>query len=260
MSNTTTVLSSLSGFGYIFFWGICNYPQFWTNYKLGHVKGYSSEYLVLHMSGFIFYLIYCVWGYLDPSKISGVVDFHDMIFASHALLLTILLMFQFLYYDKHFFRGFQTWVKWLLIISWTLSVIFCLLEAFGSFPNFIPNFNGCTWFGYVKVIITFLKYYPQALKNYRRKSTEGWNIWTTLFDVLGGILSILQIFLDLYSPESNGSINISKLLLGSLSVLFDLIFIFQHYILYKYVPEIKRPLLPIRCSDKTSVTDISFQV
>lgn len=259
MTLVVEVLSNIAGFGYIASWGACKYPQFWTNYKLKHVKGYSPEYLLMNLSSFVFYWLYCVWGYIDPSKISGVVDFHDIIFASHAFILTFILMCQFLYYDKNFFGDFHAWVKIFLITSWTLSAIFGLLEAFGIFPNFIPGFNGCIWLGYVKVVITFLKYYPQALKNYRRKSTVGWNIYTTLFDIGGGTLSMTQIFIDLYRPESDGTINISKLLLGLLSVLFDLIFVIQHYILYRHAPEIKDPLLSSHKKDTNSVSDVSAQ-
>jgi hypothetical protein len=37
---------------------------------------------------------------------------------------------------------------------------------------------------------------PQVLINRRQQSTAGWNIWTTLLDVAGGVLSIAQLVLD----------------------------------------------------------------
>ncbi len=36
----------------------------------------------------------------------------------------------------------------------------------------------------------------QVLINRRQQSTAGWNIWTTLLDVTGGVLSISQLLLD----------------------------------------------------------------
>ena len=47
----------------------------------------------------------------------------------------------------------------------------------------------------VKLIITLLKYLPQALLNYRRKSTHGWAINASLLDLMGGVFSLAQMFL-----------------------------------------------------------------
>ena len=52
---------------------------------------------------------------------------------------------------------------------------------------------------YVKLFITFIKYFPQALMNYRRKSTLGWSIGNILLDFTGGSLSLLQTFLLAYN-------------------------------------------------------------
>ena len=50
--------------------------------------------------------------------------------------------------------------------------------------------------GYIKLLVTFVKYIPQAWYNYQRESTEGWSIWQILFDIAGGILSVAQLFID----------------------------------------------------------------
>ena len=50
--------------------------------------------------------------------------------------------------------------------------------------------------GYIKLIVTFVKYIPQAWFNFKRKSTLGWSIDQVLFDVTGGILSLLQLLID----------------------------------------------------------------
>ena len=47
----------------------------------------------------------------------------------------------------------------------------------------------------VKLVITLLKYLPQALLNYRRKSTHGWAITASLLDLTGGVFSLAQMFL-----------------------------------------------------------------
>ena len=87
----------------------------------------------------------------------------------------------------------------------------------------------------MKLVVTFVKYTPQAWVNYKRKSTEGWSIAQILFDVTGGALSLLQLIIDSSSQGDWSGItgNPIKLGLSNVSVFFDLIFITQHYILYR---------------------------
>lgn len=87
----------------------------------------------------------------------------------------------------------------------------------------------------VKVGISFVKYCPQVYLNWSRKSTIGWNIWNVLLDFTGGILSIAQLVFDSWRKDDWSGItgNPAKFALGFLSIAFDVIFIIQHYIIYK---------------------------
>ena len=87
----------------------------------------------------------------------------------------------------------------------------------------------------VKIMITFLKYVPQVILNFQRKSTQGWIIWMIVLDIYGGILSIVQLILDCWNANDWGGIsgNMAKFLLGFVSIVFDIIFIIQHYVLYR---------------------------
>ena len=105
--------------------------------------------------------------------------------------------------------------------------------------------------------------------NFRRKSTVGWSIGNVLLDFTGGTLSILQMFLISYNYGNYLSIlliylsiNIfyvsilmilfihsddwksifgdpTKFGLGAFSICFDLLFMTQHYILYRHPPASK---------------------
>ncbi|KAM0136769.1 hypothetical protein ACHAPC_001528 [Botrytis cinerea] len=88
---------------------------------------------------------------------------------------------------------------------------------------------------YVKLVITTVKYMPQVLTNYRNRSTTGWSIGGILLDFAGGVLSILQLGIDSYLQGDWSGVtgNPVKLMLGNVSIFFDVIFIVQHYILYK---------------------------
>jgi cystinosin len=83
---------------------------------------------------------------------------------------------------------------------------------------------------------------PQAIANFRRESTIGWAIGQVLLDFVGGVLSLLQLVIDssLQNDWSGLTGNPMKLGLANISLLFDVIFLVQHYVLYGPVAEKKR--------------------
>lgn len=87
---------------------------------------------------------------------------------------------------------------------------------------------------YVKLLVTCVKYMPQAWNNYKVKSTKGWAVGQIQLDMIGSVLSISQLIIDsaLEADWSGITGNPVKLLLGNVSLFFDLIFITQHYWLY----------------------------
>ena len=91
------------------------------------------------------------------------------------------------------------------------------------------------FYSYVKLIASCIKYIPQTVMNHRRRSTEGWSIGNVWLDFIGGILSLIQMVLLAINYNDWSSIfgSITKLGLGIVSMGFDLIFLVQHYILYK---------------------------
>jgi cystinosin len=88
--------------------------------------------------------------------------------------------------------------------------------------------------GYVKVVVTLVKYTPQVLVNWRNQSTRGWSIWQILLDFAGGILSVSQQGIDSYLQRDWSGItgNPVKFALGNVSMIYDVIFMVQHYVLY----------------------------
>jgi cystinosin len=70
--------------------------------------------------------------------------------------------------------------------------------------------------------------------NFQNQSTEGWSIGQILFDLSGGILSLTQLILDSsLQGDWSGLWNPTKLGLAVVSMSFDLIFITQHFVLYR---------------------------
>jgi cystinosin len=91
---------------------------------------------------------------------------------------------------------------------------------------------------YAKILISLIKYIPQVVLNYQRKSTVGWSIWNIILDFTGGFLSDLQLVLDCWDLHDFTGItgNIAKFGLGSVSIFFDIIFMLQHYVIYAPPP------------------------
>lgn len=88
---------------------------------------------------------------------------------------------------------------------------------------------------YVKLLVTVIKYAPQAVVNYRNRSTEGWSIYGFWCDFVGGVLSIAQLVIDSYMQGDWSGLtgNPVKLLLGNVSIAYDFVFFTQHYVLYR---------------------------
>ena len=55
----------------------------------------------------------------------------------------------------------------------------CLFLFIGREIDILKMIN---WMAYVKLVVSFLKYLPQAYFNYKRKSTVGWSIYAILLD------------------------------------------------------------------------------
>ena len=88
--------------------------------------------------------------------------------------------------------------------------------------------------GYIKTFIGLVKYAPQALLNYRRKSTEGFAVGMIIFDLIGGAASLLQMAFLAINNDDVGSFfgNPGKFGNGAVIFLFNLMFIIQKYCLY----------------------------
>lgn len=166
----------------------------------------------------------------------------DLVFAAHGFVLCVITYSQF--YPRLWGftpRAHQRTNRLVLGIFWGgllgvfLTVLLVLVE--GSSDD--DGSSSWAWIdviyavSYIKIVATVVKYCPQVMYNYKRKSTEGWSIWQILLDFVGGILSVAQLGIDasLQGATINGIIgNPVKFLLGNVSILFDIIFMVQHYL------------------------------
>ncbi len=176
------------------------------------------------------------------------VQFNDITFAAHGLLLSLVTTSQYLFP--------KTWGlnpsignrpsrvilgTFLGCVVGVLVVIFIVLGSPDRDDTGAAARHAWVWLdaiyaiSYVKLVVTLIKYTPQVLYNIRNKSTEGWSIVQILLDFAGGILSIGQLGIDSWMQRDWSGLtgNPVKLALGNVSMIFDLIFMTQHFVLYR---------------------------
>lgn len=129
----------------------------------------------------------------------------------------------------------------MFIVIFLIALFVGVAVTFGievSNPDINENWSTIRVAGYSKAAITLIKYMPQVYLNWKRKSTVGWSLENVLLDFGGGFFSFMQMFMTSipYGKsiiDSSDGFNIVKFLLSVLSIIFDLIFMFQHYVLYR---------------------------
>ena len=115
------------------------------------------------------------------------------------------------------------------ILLWVLSS-----TTSTKYSHYLNTLDYLYLLSYMKMAVTLVKYVPQVVLNARRQSTAGWSVWQILLDFGGGLLSDAQLVLDCWNLRDWSGLtgNLAKLFLGSVSIVFDVIFLLQHYVLY----------------------------
>jgi len=242
------LVSSVIGYIYFVCWSVSFYPQIITNYERKSIEGLSTDAAVMAVVNYICYTCYNGFFFWDEGirhqykKRYGpdatiTVQSNDVAFSIHALLLCLIMFGQVVHYG-----GLQQYplskvtIFTVLIIGFG-SLIYCLCIIF----NIQGNFN---WIDFlyilatIKLVLTIMTYIPQVMLNYERKSTVGWNIWNVLFDFSGGTLSMVQLItdsVDLNNVKEGLLGNWAKLLLGVITLIFDMIYLLQHFVFYRRV-------------------------
>uniref|UniRef100_A0A0B6ZNS1 Cystinosin homolog n=1 Tax=Arion vulgaris TaxID=1028688 RepID=A0A0B6ZNS1_9EUPU len=239
-SEAINTAASVIGWMYFAAWTLSFYPQVYTNWRRKSVIGLSFDFVVFNITGFVAYSCYNVglfWiptvreeYFLDHPDGINPVQVNDVFFALHAMTITFVVIIQCFIFEK----GTQKVTKWCKG-TMALIVLFIGTTLVVSITETITWLTFLQMFSYIKLVVTVLKYVPQAYLNFRRKSTIGWSIGNVLCDFTGGWLSILQMFLLAYNGDDWASIfgNVTKFALGVVTIFFDSLFIIQHYLLYR---------------------------
>ncbi|CAI5468071.1 unnamed protein product, partial [Closterium sp. Yama58-4] len=224
-------------------WSLSFYPQALLNWKRKSVIGLNFDFLVFNLTKHTAYLVFNASMFFSPLVQQQYhekygpeelipVSASDVAFSVHAVALTAFTVWQCMVYD----RGGQR-------VSWTCKTIslgvwlFALLSSLHS--SLHHDWLGLvTTFNYIQVVMTTIKYIPQAWFNWQRRSTVGWSISNVLMDLTGGTASLLMMFVQSIDQSSfvNFTGNVGKLALSGETIAFDIIFALQHYVLFPHAP------------------------
>ncbi|CAA9965705.1 hypothetical protein CFE70_008580 [Pyrenophora teres f. teres 0-1] len=255
------VISRVLGWAYVLAWSLSFYPQPISNYFRKSTIGLAIDFPTLNVLGFVCYtistasflyspMIKSQYAYRHLNAPETTVRFNDFLFAAHGAVMCVIIYSQF--YERVW--GFevgksQRTSRPVLVIWWAcvFAIVFVVLLVLrdGSADDF--DVYSWAWIdvvytlGYVKLLTVLVKYIPQAWFNYKRKSTAGWSIYPMLLDFAGGWLSLAQLCIDsaLANDWSGVMGNPVKFGLGNITIVFDIIFMLQHYVLYRHVEKNK---------------------
>ena len=232
-------LSSVLGWLYFTAWSVSFWPQVLINQQRRSVVGLSFDYVFLNLVGFTCYSAYNAGYYWSPTVRAQyaiahggslpAVQLNDVFFGLHAVFATLVTLAQMASFE----RGGQTvsLPARALLAALVLAILVAVaLAAAGS----ISTLECLLTLSYLKLVVSLTKYVPQTVLNWQRRSTVGWSIHNVLLDFSGGLLSVAQLMLDcLVTGDWSGAIGDPvKFGLGFTSMVFDVVFMVQHYLLY----------------------------
>ncbi|KAI5862917.1 hypothetical protein GGS23DRAFT_75526 [Durotheca rogersii] len=248
------LVSALCGWVYTLAWSLSFYSQPLLNIRRRSTSGTTVDFPFINTLGFLAYFTYTVLFYASPVirhqyalrnyDHTPAVAANDIVFAAHACTLSAVLTTQyFLPSIWGFDRAPGTHPSRLILgvaVGSVAAVLIVTLTVLAQPAGADPR-TAWAWLdvayavSYVKLLITLVKYAPQLAYNFRNRSTRGWSIWQILLDVVGGFLSIVQLVIDssLQGDWSGVTGNPVKFALGNVSLLYDAVFMAQHYVLYR---------------------------
>jgi cystinosin len=205
----------------------------------------SHDYQLYNLIGFFCYSVFNCAFFFNKSiqeeyqkannGHSNQVQVNDVFFALHALLLTVVIVAQIFLYDRDTKGSAGRITMFASVLTggtFGLIVLYAILILAGIQSGEL--FTWLNWLytlSYVKLGVTLIKYIPQVYLNWLRGTTDGFNMHNVLLDFTGGSLSVAQLLLDsgITSDWTAVTGDLAKFMLGFVSVVFDIVFMLQHY-------------------------------
>ncbi|RZB46604.1 Cystinosin-like isoform E [Glycine soja] len=207
-------------------WSVAGYPQLILNFRRKSVVGLSLDYEILNLTKHFSYLIYNASLFFVPAVQKQYfekyghgqmipVAANDVAFSTHSVIVHLIILSQIAMFE----RGSQKFSKYaiaIVVVVWfSAAICFFIALPSQSWLWLISIFN------IIQVVMTLIKYFPQAFMNFLRKSTDGFSIGTILLDFSGGIFNYSQMVVQSIDQGSwvNFYGNIGKVLISLWSYL-----------------------------------------
>ncbi|KAI9030617.1 hypothetical protein DFJ74DRAFT_702912 [Hyaloraphidium curvatum] len=259
VGGTLALVSQVCGWGYVLAWAVSLYPQPLRNWRRKSVRGYSFDYIVLYVFGFVALAIYTFVFFFDRGVqdeysrrnggLKNLVVTADLLHICHSLAISLFTMAQCWVYD-HDPLVLKGWTKLfiglassaaLLLTFWIGTQHLSQPPSGGNGPVPAPVYPDWIdlmyFFSAVKLAVSCIQSIPQLLLNASLRSTRGFAVGQVWLDAAGAVLSLVQLFADAAIGGGDWvragiAGNPAKLGTGVLSLAFDAAFLVQRYVLY----------------------------
>lgn len=240
-SFTLQTLVGVIGWVYVFSWCVCFYPQIFELWRTRSSDGFSYDTMLMNImdqsvmilqtySIFFSPILRQEYAKEHPNKTLPILP-NDLASITHNFfaILVIAVLVKTAYRSQVSQR--ITWVVLGIIAG---SIVALLVGVVLAAYSKISWLHTVFILGYIKTLLGLIKYAPQAVLNWRRKSTEGFAVGMMIFDLAGGVASLLQMIFLAVNNEDGASLtgNPGKFGTGVVTVTFEAIFILQRFIIY----------------------------
>ncbi|XP_038884268.1 cystinosin homolog isoform X4 [Benincasa hispida] len=221
------IIYQVLGWISIICWALASYPQVILNFRRKSVVGLSFDYVMLNCTKQSSYLIYNATLFFSSTVQRQYFDKYgydqmipvalsDVFFPFHSILLISVVSVQIVFFD---------------VSAWqpeSLEDIHCYLCC-----SMVLR-SSLLFYGSANPFMALARLHIQAFLNFTRKSTVGFSIGNIVLDFTGGVGTLAQMSVQSIDQGSwvNFFGNIGKPLLALVSIGFDLIFFYQHFVLY----------------------------
>lgn len=226
------------------------------------MEGISLDFLYLNIVGYVCYTTSICMIYFNTfvreeyaikytplnepghSKHYPLLKINDVAYTMHGLACVMAVYYQVHFTNYKKTRAQQHLSRYTQALLWAVILVCSLMAGSLIFLREkapLKLLDLAETLGFIKVCMSTSKYIPQLIYNQRRRSTKGWAMNSMALDIVGGLSSMSQLFLDGYLNGDIGAVwgNTSKLALAMVTMLFDMMFMFQHYVLFpSQTPEV----------------------
>ncbi|ODV64518.1 cystinosin-like protein ERS1 [Ascoidea rubescens DSM 1968] len=222
------VLVDLLGWLYVIFWSIAYYPPILLNFKIKSSESLSLDSILLNLTGyhcyfFSVYLLTCNETVkVQYSNFHGInskplLNYIDLVYVSHGLLLNYLTFVQVIYYKfqrnrTHYHKNDMKNIKSILLRAHKSTKV--IISIIGIFVIVLMNqifinksillISLTTYLTYIKLFLNLIKHIPQIVLNSRKKNMKGFSLIMICLDVSGAICCLSQLTVNNFLSNIKG--------------------------------------------------------